>query len=239
MAEAMDLSGVRVVVLDAVGTLIHPVQPVAATYVEVARQFGVQLDEATIAARFKGALQRFTVESSFESPALATSEEIERSWWHGFIAEVLEIESQDATPIFDALWDYYASRQSWRLFDDAQLLIDRLNAQGWPWVIASNFDARLVEICRADPHLSSAKRVFPSSLVGWRKPSIHFFRKIEAELAAAPHSLFMVGDDQVADYEAATYASWQAIKLNRDPNRRPGDLASLADLAKQISGIRA
>ena len=238
LAETINLNGIRVIALDAVGTLIHPVQPVAATYVEVARQFGVELQQDAIAAKFKAAIQRHTIDSSFDSPSLATSEAIERRWWHGFIAEVLELDSAGAAPIFDALWDYYAKPESWRLYDDSKVLIDYLNANDWPWVIASNFDARLEQICRADPHLSTAARVFPSSVVGWRKPSVNFFRRIEAEMQQPPTALLMVGDDQVADLEAATFATWQAIKLNRSIKRSESDLASLADLPKQISRIR-
>ncbi len=238
LAETGNLSGIRVIALDAVGTLIHPVQPVAATYVQVAGQFGVELNQDAIAAKFKAAIRRHTLDSSFDSPSLATSEAIERTWWHGFIAEVLELDSISAAPIFDALWDYYAKPESWRLYDDAKVLIDYLNANAWPWVIASNFDARLEQICHADAHLNTAARVFPSSVVGWRKPSVNFFRRIEADLELSPTAFLMVGDDPVADLEAADRASWRAMKVNRGVNRSDGELASLADLPKQISRIR-
>lgn len=231
------LSGVEFIALDAVGTLIRAAQPVAATYVEVAAKHGVMLSQAEVAKRFTTAISRHSVELDFDSPDHATSEAFERTWWRGFIAEVLQIDSHHAQAIFDDLWHVFAQPESWRLYDDAIPLIEFLETSNIPWVIASNFDARLHSICRANPHLSQAKAVYVSSEVLWRKPSIHFYRQIEAKLRCNPASLLMIGDDPITDIAAAKFASWRALRIVRGGAPMPGELANLADIPRHLLQI--
>lgn len=239
MDKIPKLSGVEVIALDAVGTLIHTAQPVAATYVEVAARHGVFLSQDEVAQRFTTAISRHSVELPFDSPDHATSEAFERAWWRSFIAEVLQIDSDQAQVIFDDLWSVFAQPEAWRLYDDAIPLIEFLQASNIPWVIASNFDARLHAICRANPYLSKAKAVYVSSEVLWRKPSIHFYRHVEANLGCNPASLIMIGDDPIADIAAARFASWRALQIDRGsqsrrPSRRPRELSSLAEILRHI-----
>ena len=49
--------GVRAVVFDAVGTVIHPDPPAAEVYVEVGRRFGSRLGMADIVGRFAAAFR--------------------------------------------------------------------------------------------------------------------------------------------------------------------------------------
>lgn len=228
------ISGIEVIALDAVGTLIHTVQPVAKSYVDVAAKHGVHLSQTEVAERFSKAIARHSVDFGFDSPGLATSEAIERAWWRNFIAEVLQIDSDQAHVLFDDLWDYFAQPSAWRLYDDAIEFIAFLEKRRILWVIASNFDARLHRICAANPHLSKAKSVFVSSEVLWRKPSIHFFRHVATELSCKPSSILMIGDDLIADFEAARNASLQAIRLRRNGAAEPGELTNLADVPRRI-----
>jgi putative hydrolase of the HAD superfamily len=229
--------GVKVIALDAVGTLIHTAQPVAQSYVEVAARHGVQVSQEIIADRFSKAIARHSLDFGFDSLGLATNEDLERAWWRGFIAEVFDIDTDQAHIMFDDLWNYFARPDAWCLYEDAIEFIEFLEARQFPWVIASNFDARLHAICQNHAHLSKAQSVFVSSEVNWRKPSIHFFRHIESQLQRDPASILMIGDDQVADFDAAKNAGWQAIRLERKATPRPGELANLADIPRQMRAI--
>jgi putative hydrolase of the HAD superfamily len=81
--------------------------------------------------------------------------------------------------------------------------------------IASNFDARLLALCRALPPLDRAKHIFPSSVVGFAKPCREYFQRVQQKLAVQPHEILLVGDDPVADYAGAIAAGWQAVLLDR------------------------
>lgn len=224
--------GIQAIALDAVGTLIHTVQPVATSYVKVAAKHGVHLSQVEVANRFSSAIERHSIDLRFDSFGLATNEEIERKWWRNFIADVLQIDSDQAHLVFDDLWDYFAQPSAWRLYDDAIELIAFLELKQIPWVIASNFDARLHQICAADPHLSKAKSVFVSSEVFWRKPSVHFFTHLIAQMKLEPSQILMIGDDPVADFEAAINASMRAVRLQRNGKGEPGELTNLADIQR-------
>lgn len=242
MSDAMkeDLRGVEVIAFDAVGTLIFPARPVAEVYVESAARLGQARDARVVAERFAHAARWRIDASQFDSPDLATTEQIERDWWRELIADVLELDHAQSMAAFDFLWDHYAQPQSWRFFDDAAECLRRLGEAGVRWIIASNFDERLRAICRREPLLAKAERVFPSSEVGWRKPSGRFYDYIRREMAVSPEKLLMVGDDSLADVEGARRAGWRAMLLRRDDQRvetGAGVLTSLADLPPRLAMV--
>src|SRR5262245_52988984 len=107
---------VRWILLDAVGTLIHPAEPVAATYQAVARQFGLELCAAEFSRRFTAAFSR-----EFRGEGLSragTSESLERARWQRIVAAVLhEMPAAGGEP-FALLWRHYAEPSSWRLYGD-------------------------------------------------------------------------------------------------------------------------
>jgi putative hydrolase of the HAD superfamily len=149
---------------------------------------------------------------------------------------VLEVRGPVADALFEALWRYYSLPPSWRLYDDARDCLQDLIASNVEWAIASNFDSRLQGICRADPLLSRARAVFPSSDVGWRKPSSEFFRRVASATNLRPSEILLIGDDPIADYEGAIAAGWRAMLLNRSENSDAGELTTLADLTNHIRG---
>ena len=76
--------------------------------------------------------------------------------------------------------------------------------------VASNFDARLVDVIAAVLPEISADHVFASSLVGYRKPAIGFFRACERRLNLPPTAITLIGDDPANDVRGAEAAGWQA-----------------------------
>jgi putative hydrolase of the HAD superfamily len=97
--------------------------------------------------------------------------------------------------------------------------------------IGSNFDARLLAIARELPPLNQTHAIFVSSQLGFTKPSIEFFRAIEAELRLQPHELLMVGDDVTNDIEGANRAGWHSTLLDRDETgNAEGVIRSLLDI---------
>jgi putative hydrolase of the HAD superfamily len=216
------------VLFDAVGTLLRPVPCVAEVYADVGRRFGCELSETEIARRFAAA---FAAQEQIDRRWLGgrTSEPRERDRWRRIVGRVFGRPAA-LEPIFAALWEHFGRAQSWQLDPAAGPLWQELSARGLQLGLASNFDSRLLAICSGKPVLADCRRVFVSSLVGWKKPSVEFFRAIERELTLPATQIMLVGDDLDNDYRAALHAGWRALLL--DPRGRWPQLDTIASLGQ-------
>lgn len=223
---------VRAVLFDAVGTLLRPEPAVAVAYAAAGRRHGAMLDDGEAGCRFQHAVARQDeLDRRLHANRTCQAREVDR--WRQIVADVFAGEaSVDA--IFADLWQHFASPASFRLFDDAASSWQRLAGAGVTVGIASNFDDRLIAICRATEPLAACPHVFVSSQVGWRKPGQAFFAAIEERLGLTPAELMLVGDDLENDYRAALAAGWQAVLVDRAESHNEsvaiGSLAELPDL---------
>ena len=112
--------GIRAVVLDAVGTLIHPDPPVSVAYAEAARRFGIHLNDAEIGDRFRSAFAR--QEECDRRCGHLTSAEREIERWREIVADVFR-EAVSSTEmrerIFAELWRHFAQPNSWHVDQEA------------------------------------------------------------------------------------------------------------------------
>lgn len=206
------------IVFDAVGTLIIPDPPVVDTYARVGRDHGSQLERVEIASRFKRLFEElFGSESSTVDGAnpLASSEEIERVRWEELVARLFDDVDSRESGLFESLWEYFAKRASWRLFDDVEPTFRALRERGIRFAIGSNFDSRLVGLVSSSPVLSLASRVFHSSDIGWLKPSRGFFDTVAQRLNSVPTRLLMIGDHPTNDVLGSRNANWVSCHLKR------------------------
>jgi putative hydrolase of the HAD superfamily len=221
------LSRIRAVLFDAVGTLIYPDPPVSAAYAAAGARFGSQLTEVQVRARFTQAFARSEAEDG-QQRRHATDEERERRRWQSIVAEVFDDVTQHA-PLFTILWEHFAAPEHWRLFNDVAPAWRELQSRGLLLGVASNFDRRLLQICRGTPPLDACSNVFVSSEIGSRKPGQAFFRAIEHCLELRPAELLLVGDDPENDDRGAIGAGWNSLLIDRRGSApgRPTDLSAV------------
>ncbi|MBX7166128.1 MAG: HAD family hydrolase [Pirellulales bacterium] len=214
-ARAGDVLRVAAVLFDAVGTLIRPRPSVAEAYAAAAQRWDLQVDPATVLARFRRA---FDAEEDIDRLAGdgATSELRERRRWQSIVAAVFP-DAADPTALFAQLWDHFARPEHWVLDPDVAPLFARLRAAGLIVGVASNFDERLLALVRAWPATAEVP-VFVSSQLGKRKPHRGFYASIAQQLALPAQRLLMVGDDWENDVQGAQAAGWRAVYLRR-PDR--------------------
>ena len=229
---------IRAVLFDAVGTLLRPEPAVASAYCAVGRRYGSNLSEEEIARRFAQSISvRF--EEDLPSPQSraadhATSPAWEVLRWRRIVGDVFE-DVAELDGLFRDLWTHFAEPSSWRLYDDVAPCIRSLLNGGLTLGMASNFDDRLLDICRGLAPLGQCPHIFYSSGQGYRKPSPSFFAGIENALGLHPTELLLVGDDLENDYVAAQAAGWKAILLDRSGESRNAEcIASLDELADRI-----
>jgi putative hydrolase of the HAD superfamily len=221
---------VRCILFDAVGTLIHAHPPVHVAYAAMASRFDVILDEATVERRFAEAFRNHYTDPSVGSDC-TTSEEIERDRWRAIVNAVFH-ELSPCEELFERLWHHFAQPTSWRLYHDVADCLRRLTELGLSQGVASNFDRRLITVCHGRPPLDKCDHYFVSSLIGFRKPALEFFRAIERATKLEPQQLMLIGDDFQADFLGAAAAGWHALHLNRDSNvTTASSIRSLAELS--------
>ena len=218
----------RAVMFDAVGTIIFADPPVVDVYHAAAEQHGVSVSPAIIRERIANALAKHFAERTISSEA------IEEARWRKIVADVFSEEERLVDGIFEHLWQHFAQPRAWRLFDDVADCFAALTDGGYRIGIASNFDARLRQVCAGHSALEKID-IFCSSEVGFAKPDARFFQAVERRLNLTPSELALVGDDLIADHQGATAAGWKSIFIDRDGQRSDDAITSLAELSKVLA----
>lgn len=163
----------RTLVLDAVGTLICPLQSISATYQRFGQKHGIRLDRDVVRQRFRDCRR----ELFSNHPDQPSSDASEKMQWAELVRRVFE-ELSDSHDLFLDLWDYYAEPTHWRLFPEIPDCLQRLRQAGITLAIGSNFDNRLVGICQHLAPLNQIPLVFYSGEIGFRKPDPRFYQEV-------------------------------------------------------------
>lgn len=220
--------------LDAVGTVIEPRPAAGVVYSEHARRFGLERSPAEVARRFGPA---FMAQRRIDEAAgHVVSEVRELARWRTIVAEIFP-ECAQPEELFQGLWGHFSSAGGWECCPDTAPAVERLNASGVRWGIASNFDSRLREIVAELPELAGCGFLAISSEVGFQKPSPRFFEAVLKAEGAAPAETLLLGDDPHNDVSGALAAGLHTARIDRrlppsldeEPTPRFADLESALD----------
>ncbi|MDA0832403.1 MAG: HAD-IA family hydrolase [Planctomycetota bacterium] len=209
---------IRWVVFDAVGTLLAPFPSVAAIYHSVGKKFGSALTLDEVHSRFRRAFSesefcRPLPEETWADPEnLRTNEQNETGIWSAIVADVLD-DVSNSEACFNEVFQRFDDVNSWNVLPGAAEGLSALHDSGFRLAIASNFDSRLNTLLDNIPAFAPIECRIISSEVGYRKPSLYFYRAAESLMQATPDEILMVGDNQVNDIRAAQLAGWQALRI--------------------------
>lgn len=215
-----NLADIRVILFDAVGTLIYPSPPAVDVYQQVGAQWGANLSRDEVACRFRNAFATIFAKGN----STPTSHAIEHQRWREVVSAVFGDTPAPLNAIFEQLWTHFAKSENWSLFPDVADVWRTLEQRGFELGIASNFDDRLPEVLGGLPPLSTCRHVFWSSRIGYAKPHPRFFQTVADLLQTPPDTLLLVGDDWQNDVLGATAAGWRAVYLDRT-SQAPTDRA--------------
>jgi putative hydrolase of the HAD superfamily len=202
------LHGVRAVVFDAVGTVIHPRIRAPIVYAEVGRRFGSKRTAAEIASCFIAAFAR--EEAVDFAKGLQTSETREVERWRHVVAGALD-DIDDKETCFQELFQHFSRPEAWFCETDARATIETLARRGYALGMASNYDRRLRSVVAGLPALRPLQHLLISSEIGWRKPAPQFFSAVCQAFALPAANILYVGDDPSNDYEGARAAGLHAL----------------------------
>lgn len=213
------------ILLDAAGTLIHPIEPVGAVYSRYLVPLGLEVPPNRMEAAFRGTF------SSLGDPdftAHPTGEQAERAWWERCVAETLrslggrcaslaEVGTGSGSSFriyFDALFSHYAAPDAWALFPEVETFLARAARSG-PLAVVSNFDSRLHSILDGLGISSAFDLVLTSAEARARKPAPEIFALALRRLDTPPDRAIHCGDNLSADFEGARRAGLRAFHLRR------------------------
>ena len=240
----------KVVLFDAVGTILKTSPGVIEVYYAHGLRHGSALDVTEIAIRFEDARRRlFDLDTSAKlqnAGQLISSDSIERALWFQLIADLF-VDVTDPEPLFNELWQFFASPDNWQLFPDTSTTFQSLKAAGYLVGIASNFDSRLDRIVSAFPELHCADFVFCSADIGFRKPDPAFYCAVETKIQQQlgrelNEPIWMTGDCIENDFWGPRRHGWNAVWLDRkghDNGKINHDVHAITSLNSLASRIAA
>jgi putative hydrolase of the HAD superfamily len=232
VTEPSLLHGVRAVVFDAVGTVIHPEPPAPVLYAEVGRRFGSKRTESEIRTRFIAAFAR--QEAIDYTNGLRTSEAREVERWRRIVDQVFD-DLHDTDACFRELFEHFSQPQAWRCDADVVETAAALAERGYALGLASNYDHRLVSVVAGFSVLRGMQHVIISSEVGWRKPAPQFFLALCQALGVPAEEILYVGDDPANDYEGARKAGLRAVLFDPKGKHLDGAPARIKALRELLA----
>jgi putative hydrolase of the HAD superfamily len=200
--EAMN--NIRGVTLDVGGTLIEPWPSVGQIYARAAADHGcADLPVDLLNRRFKEAWKS------------SNDFDYTREGWERLVHLTFGelITKSDLNAFFPKLYDQFARRNAWHLFEDVVPTLEGLASGGVCLGIISNWDERLRPLLDDLRLRKYFKSIVVSCEAGATKPSAAIFKRAAAEMDLPAASLLHVGDSLEMDVEWAIAAGfmWETV----------------------------
>jgi putative hydrolase of the HAD superfamily len=168
-------------------------------------------------------------------PELATPDQ----WWSSIYRHYADVFTAmgwpvtDANPILHGIREHILDAQEYAVFEDVVPVLTDLSALGWRHVVVSNHVpelAMLIETLRLSDFFDA---VVTSGIVGYEKPHRRMFETAMAH-TRGNGPVWMVGDNPVADCEAATAFGVNAVLVRKRSgfHRQADDLWGVAALLR-------
>ncbi|MCX7867339.1 HAD-IA family hydrolase [Limisphaera sp. VF-2] len=212
----------RAITFDAGGTWLHPWPSVGAIYAEVATAWtGRHFSARDLTRRFQEA---WRARPDFDHSRARWMEVVD-----AVFAGLLPV--PPSRTFFGELYERFRHPDVWRVDPAFPRLLMRLRRRGVKLGLISNWDLRLRPLLRALRLESGFDVIVVSAEIGFAKPSPSIFLHAADALGLPPDQILHVGDEPVADVEAARRAGFQAVLLGRRPqSSAPHAIRSLRQL---------
>ena len=109
----------------------------------------------------------------------------EKSFWKNIVEITFQpfANKENIEPLFESLWEAFATGKTWKLADHAIETISALQKKGIQAAILSNNDSRLRLVLQDLKIEDYFEHIFISSELGFEKPDIEIFRNVETTFA--------------------------------------------------------
>lgn len=209
----------KALLVDAVGTLVIPSQPMAQIYRQIGEKYGVEYSEDEILNRYRRAYEQPWGRSRLRYVNDG------RPFWQYIVSSSTGCSDSQ---YFEELYNYYTTDKAWHLCDpNAEKVFKALRNAGVKIAVVSNFDTRLRPLLRAlnCDHWFDAVAV--SAEVAAEKPNPTIFLRACELLDVKPEDAVHVGDDRRNDI-------WGARDAGCDAWLWGSDVYSFKEVAQRI-----
>lgn len=197
---------IRLLTVDAAGTLVRPWPSVGAVYGRTAREHGIEVSDEEVNTEFYKTFGRLQT-------CKQTNEGEESEFWRQVVTQTFRpfAGNINLDPLFEELWNLFAKGECWKLAEKAESTLTTLRERGYVLAVLSNNDARLRSVL-ADLKIDQAfDHLFISSEMGCEKPELEIFRKVEQAMDRKSNEILHLGDSHSRDFLGARKAGWSAL----------------------------
>lgn len=199
-----------IVFFDAVGTLLKPSAPIEETYHHYGLIHGSAISKENIRKRFQESFKKEELNDGDQGCKTNEARESER--WRSIVSRCFS-DLKNTAPIFNDLFQHYSKPNAWDFYPGTIAVLKSLENAGISWGIASNFDLRLQSIVKNKIELCNCKWLIISSLIGYKKPSNHFFEHLQKSSGVSFEQILMVGDSPENDIHPAKEIGMQTFQI--------------------------
>mgnify|MGYP006088755653 FL=1 len=221
-------NNIRVLTVDAAGTLIQPWPSVGAVYGKTGRKYGIEVKDEEVDERF------YEIFGQAQKNKKITLGE-EKDFWREVVTLTFQpfAKGQKIDPIFEILWDLFAEGEHWRIAKDAESTLKTLKIRGYKLAVLSNNDSRLRSVLNDHKIASLFDEIFISSELGVEKPDPAIFRAVEKTMSEIPSAFLHLGDSHSRDFEGAQKAGWSAL-LYGNPIIEESQITTFSELLDHL-----
>lgn len=219
---------IRLLTVDAAGTLVRPWPSVGAVYGRTAREHGIEVSDEEVNTEFYKTFGRLQT-------CKQTNEGEESEFWRQVVTQTFRpfAGNKNLDPLFEELWNLFAKGECWKLAEKAESTLNTLRVRGYELAVLSNNDARLRGVL-ADLRIDQAfDHLFISSEMGCEKPELEIFRKVEQTMDRKPNEILHLGDSHSRDFLGARKAGWSAL-LYGEPKLENEQISCFSELLNYL-----
>ena len=219
---------IRLLTVDAAGTLVRPWPSVGAVYGRTAREHGIEVSDGEVDREFYKTFGRLQT-------CKQTNEGEEIEFWRQVVTQTFRpfAGNKNLDSLFEELWNLFAKGECWKLAEKAESTLNTLRVRGYELAVLSNNDARLRSVL-ADLKIDQAfDHLFISSEMGCEKPELEIFRKDEQTMNRKPNEILHLGDSHSRDFIGARKAGWSAL-LYGEPKLENEQISCFSELLNYL-----
>lgn len=212
----MPLSQITTIFFDAAGTLFHVNGSVGAIYARLAHEHGNDVTVQDLEAGFRRCFASAPA-MAFPNAAAEHIPQLEKQWWHDLVHRVFAPLGPFPrfTAYFDALYDFFAQSDAWRLYPETTETLTTLQRRGFHLGVISNFDSRLFGLLDGLGIAPFFDPIVISTQAGAAKPEVEIFQQALAVHHLTPNQALHIGDSYDMDIVGAKAAGLTPVHIDR------------------------
>jgi putative hydrolase of the HAD superfamily len=219
---------IRLLTVDAAGTLVRPWPSVGTVYGRTAREHGIEVSDEEVDTEFYKTFGRLQT-------CKQTNEGEESEFWRQVVTQTFRpfAGNKNLDPLFEELWNLFAKGECWKLAEKAESTLNTLRERGYELAVLSNNDARLRSVLNDLKIDQAFDHLFISNEMGCEKPELEIFRKVEQTMDRKPNEILHLGDSHSRDFLGARNAGWSAL-LYGEPKLENEQITCFSELLNYL-----